>query len=68
MRRMMNRGRKLVLAMTAGSVFVLSGCDPNVRDTVLSGVEASTTTLFGTFLSAFFESFDEPADTGIQTI
>ncbi|MCA9245142.1 MAG: hypothetical protein KDA32_14380 [Phycisphaerales bacterium] len=68
MRRMMNRGRKLVLAMTAGSVFVLSGCDPNVRDTVLTGVEASTTTLFGTFLNAFFESLATQDDSTTQTI
>lgn len=57
MRGWMMRARVRILALgAAGVTFVLSGCDPNVRDTVLSGVEGAATTLIGTFLQAFFET------------
>jgi len=57
----------LALAIAGGSVLVLSGCDPTARDTVLSGVEGATTTLFGTFIRAFFETLQMP-DTTATTV
>jgi len=56
MRRMFFRARKWALLTAAGGVFVLSGCDTTVRDTVLSGVESASTVLTTTFLQAFFQS------------
>ncbi len=68
MRRMFFRGRMLLLAaISGGSVFVLGGCDPNVRDTVLSGVEGATTTLTTTFINAFFQTVLAPKDEGPAT-
>ncbi len=58
--------KKSLLAAT-GSLFVLSGCDPTVRDTVLSGVQSSATVLTTTFLQAFFESL-AAQDEGTATI
>lgn len=57
MRSILMRCRISLLSMAAGgSMLVLEGCDPNARETVLSGVEAATTGLFSTFISAFFQS------------
>ncbi|MBU0641235.1 MAG: hypothetical protein KKB50_20445 [Planctomycetes bacterium] len=57
MRGLLNRSRFWLFTMMAGgSLFVLEGCDPNVRDTILAGVESSATLLFTTFVQAFFES------------
>lgn len=47
---------------SAGSAFVLEGCDPQVRDTVLSGAEGAAQTLFATFVQAFFESLTPKED------
>ena len=55
----------------SGSLFGLSGCDPTVRDTVLSGVESASTVLTTTFLQAFFESLvaeDEGAATIVKAV
>jgi len=68
MRRLLLRGRIwLVSAISGGSLFVLGGCDPNVRETVLAGVEGATTTLITTFIQAFFESVLAPEDEGTVT-
>lgn len=57
MQRVLLRGRIwLLTAVSGGGLFVLSGCDPTVRDTVLAGVESATTTLVTTFITAFFQS------------
>ena len=48
--------------LTGGTVFVLSGCEPNVRDTVLAGVETATGNLASTFIAAFFQSLIEPEE------
>lgn len=57
MRGLLLRGRIWLLsAVSGGSLLVLSGCDPNARDTILGGVESSVTTLLTTFIQAFFES------------
>jgi hypothetical protein len=47
-----------------GSAFQLSGCDPVVRNAVLTGLETTTTTLTGTLISAFFLSLQDDDTTG----
>ena len=47
-----------------GSAFQLSGCDPAVRDTVLSGLEATTSSLTSTLISAFFISLEDDNASG----
>jgi hypothetical protein len=45
------------MALTlGGGLLALQGCDPTVRDTVLTGVGSAATTLAGTFIQAFIES------------
>lgn len=55
--------------MMGGAAFQLSGCDPTVRDTVLTGLESTATTLGTTLISAFFLSLNDNAttDTGLTT-
>ncbi len=51
---------KLVSAVAVGgSAFQMSSCDPAVRDTVLSGLETTTSTLTQTLISAFFISLED---------
>lgn len=57
MRRMLERGRMWFYSVAVGGgVLVLGGCDPNVRDTVLVGVEGAATSLVSTLIAAFFQS------------
>jgi hypothetical protein len=51
-------------AAVGGSAFQLGGCDPVVRDTLLIGLEATTTSLTNTLISAFFISLDDDDDAG----
>jgi hypothetical protein len=68
MRGLFLRGRIWLLsAVSGGSLLVLSGCDPTVRDTVLAGLQGATTTLVTTFIQAFFESVLAPEDEGTVT-
>lgn len=62
MRRLLDRTKLRVAALALGGVLVLGGCDPNVRTTVLGGVEAASTGLLTAFISAFFQSLDVPAE------
>lgn len=68
-----NRGKRFIrLAMAVavgGSAFQLSGCDPAVRSTILTGLEATTSSLTSTLISAFFLSLqdDSTAGTGFTT-
>ena len=63
MKKFLRRGRIwLVAASLGGTPLVLEGCDANVRDTVLTGVEGASTTLFTTFIQAFFQSLTEEED------
>jgi hypothetical protein len=56
-----------ILAM-GGSAFQLSGCDSDVRDTLLSGLQATSTALSATLISAFFLSIsDEDGSSGGTT-
>ena len=51
---------KLVTAVAVGgSAFQISGCDPVVRDTILAGLETTTSTLTQTLISAFFISLQD---------
>lgn len=47
---------KALILAASGGLFVLAGCDPTVRDTVLGGVEGASAALSTTFIQAFFES------------
>jgi hypothetical protein len=68
MRGLLLRGRiRLLSLISGGGLLVLGGCDPTVRDTVLSGVEGATTTLVTTLIQAFFESVLAPEDEGTVT-
>lgn len=67
MRAPMTRTRRWLIAVAVGgSPFVLEGCDPNVRQQVLSGVGQAATGLATTFIDAFFQALindakeDEP--------
>ncbi len=42
-----------------GSAFQLSGCDPAVRDTLLTGLETTTQSLSSALISAFFLSMQD---------
>lgn len=68
MRGLLLRGRiRFLSAVSGGSLLVLSGCDPTVRDTVLGGVESATTTILTTFIQAFFQTVLAPEDEGTVT-
>jgi hypothetical protein len=68
MRGLLLRGRiGLITAISGGGLLVLSGCDPTVRDTVLAGVESASTTLFTTFITAFFETVLSAGDDSTVT-
>jgi hypothetical protein len=66
MRRLVNRARKWTLSVALGSGMALGGCDPTVRDTVLTGVEGASTTLITTLIQAFFETL-QPEEEGEPT-
>ena len=68
MRSSLVRYRRWVLAVATGGVFVLSGCDPNVRNTVLAGVEGATTTILTAFVQAFFQSLNDNNDNTPTTV
>ena len=55
---------KMVTAVAVGgSAFQISGCDPAVRDVVLTGLETTTSTLTQTLISAFFISLEDGSST-----
>lgn len=69
MRSFLIRSRAWWLTLGAGgSLFVLDGCDPTVRGTVLDGVEGATTVLFTTFINALFESLNAAGDEAATTV
>lgn len=62
MRRLLFRTRMWLLAVGAGGgLFVLEGCDPTVRDTVLGGVGTAATGLATTLIQAFVQSLQADA-------
>ena len=61
------RTRLLRTAMTlavSGSAFQLSGCDPEVRATLLDGLQTTSTSLSTALISAFFLSLEDDEDSG----
>jgi len=71
MRALLRRGQVWWLTLAAGgSIFVMEGCDPTVRDTILGGVEGAATTLFTTFINAFFQTLqtEEEAVTTVKAM
>lgn len=55
----------LAAAAIGGSAFALGGCDPLVRESLLTGLEATTSALTDTLVSAFFLSLaDEDTQSG----
>lgn len=71
MRRVLCGGRRWRYWFAAGGMFVLAGCDPTVRDTVLAGVQNAATGLFSSFIAAFFESLaaeEEPITTVMRMV
>lgn len=67
MRSKLRRGCVWLAAVSVGSPLVLSGCDPQVRDTVLGGVQGASQTLLSTFVQAFFESLTPKEDEDAAT-
>lgn len=55
--------RSMMALAVGGSVFQLSGCDPAVRSTLLDGLQATTTSLSGALISAFFLTLEDDDDT-----
>lgn len=56
------RGRFIRLVMSlavGGSAFQLTGCDPAVRDALLTGLESTTQSLGSTLITAFFLSLTD---------
>ncbi|MFQ5591732.1 MAG: hypothetical protein ACE5HE_11250 [Phycisphaerae bacterium] len=69
-----NHRVRLVRLVTAvavgGSAFQLSGCDPAVRTTLLTGLETTSQSLSNALISAFFLSLQDDTTTdttGITT-
>ena len=57
--------RRIMHAVAAlavgGSAFQLSGCDAAVRQTILTGLQTTSTTLSASLITAFFQSLaDDP--------
>lgn len=69
MRGWLTRGRLwLLTAAAGGSLFVLEGCDPAVRDTMLEGVGNAATTLSTTFIQAFIQSLTTDEEETATTV
>ncbi len=67
-RRLRRRVSRAAMALLiGGSAFQLSGCDPTVRATLLTGLETTTSTLAQTFITAFFVSLADDDSTGLTT-
>ena len=60
--------RALMAIAVGGSAFQLSGCDPAVRSTLLSGLEVTTTSLTNALISAFFIGLNDDSGTGLTTL
>ena len=53
----------MALAM-GGSAFQLSGCDPDVRQTVIAGLQTTTIGLSAALITAFFQTLEDDATSG----
>lgn len=69
MRALLTRSRLWLLTVAAGGgLFVLEGCDPTVRDTILGGVGSAATGLASTFIEAFFQSLMADEEEAVTTV
>ncbi len=73
MSSMLRRTRIWWLTLISGGLFVMSGCDPTVRDSVLNGVGSAATGLATTFIQAFFQALinsgqDQTGGTGTAQV
>jgi hypothetical protein len=50
--------RRVVL-LAAGATFFLGGCDPQLRETIESGIISASTSLLGSLLQAFVQLAQE---------
>jgi len=55
--------RATMALLMGGSAMQLSSCDPVVRQTLLTGLETTSSTLAQTFIAAFFVSLADDGDT-----
>ncbi|NOX58738.1 MAG: hypothetical protein GXP29_07770 [Planctomycetes bacterium] len=58
------RGKALAALFVGGSVLQLGSCDPTVKNTLLTGLEATASTLTQTFITAFFVGLQDDANGG----
>ena len=54
--------RMAMALAVGGSAFQLSGCDPEVRSALLTGLESTTQTLSSALITAYFLSLDDSND------
>ena len=67
-RNLKTRLTRFAMAVAVGgTAFQLSGCDPAVRQAVLTGLEATTATLSTTLITAFFISLEDDQTSGSLT-
>lgn len=53
------RSRRLILVLSSGVVFALSGCSTDARDTLLSGLNGAANTLSQGLVDAYFLTLQE---------
>ena len=56
--------RATTILAVGGSAFQLSGCDPEVRNVLLTGLQSTTTGLSTALIQAFFLSLADEDGTG----
>ena len=69
--KMFNNATRRLLALAAGGMLpVLSGCDPTIRETLLTGIESATLSLVNAIVAAFFSGLLEEGSTlkGVQAL
>ena len=62
--------RTAVIFAVGGSAFQMSGCDPEVRTTLLQGLQSTATSLSTAFISAYFQGLQDDnttSGTGLTT-
>lgn len=68
-RSLRQRMVRFVTAMAVGGTAMqLSGCDPNVRDALVVGLETTTQSLSAALISAFFLTLDDGDDANVNGI
>lgn len=68
-RRMRKRMLTLVAAATmGGAIFQFGACSPEVRGTLLDGLESSSTGLVSAFIAAFFDSIGDSGTSGDSSL